>query len=136
MKCKLHHGKIDCPSGHTQSLLAHTIFSGGIEGGHYLHATAKFMELSMMRDKLPRKPLLLTSSRGASRLKNTSSECTAWRMLRTCSAQLLRRQGSGNVLWNAPHHACDLPLLHMWPVKSCDVSEVASCIIYGFVPPD
>ena len=49
-----------------------------------LHATATFMELSMMRERLPTRPALVTSSRGARILKNTSSECTACKMLSTC----------------------------------------------------
>ena len=51
----------------------------------HLQATAKFMELSMMRDRLPTRPALLTSRRGARTLKNTRSECTACSTLSTCT---------------------------------------------------
>ena len=78
----------------------------------------------MMRDKLPRKPLLVTSSRGASRLKKTSSECTAWRMLRTCSGQLPPPQGITDVLCIALHQACECPCFICGPLKSSNASRV------------
>lgn len=38
-----------------------------------------------MRERLPTRPALVTSRRGARTLKNTRSECTACSMLNTCS---------------------------------------------------
>ncbi len=79
----------------------------------------------MMRERLPTRPALVTSRRGARTLKNTRSECTACKMLNTCSVAGECCQfrplcsSSSPALSHALHDA-----LFCWQTDSEGVSEI------------